>query len=70
MARLIQAVDQQQGSMDQWITAKQSENCETSQVSWLCQLRQGITNMMVDFKGEYASVLQTKIPVEPQGDND
>ncbi len=57
-------------NLDSLIGDQNQENCEVSAISWLCSVRTQIKLLAADFKQEYTSILQLKIPEGPQGDND
>ncbi len=57
-------------TFDSLLTAKQGEDCELTQSSWICQLDKTLKAVIADFKGEYAAVLKLQVPAGPQGDSD
>lgn len=57
-------------SLDQIISQFAQENCDVSATTWVCQTRNNIRQIFSDFKGEYAAILNVKVPATAAGDND
>ncbi|MES2744658.1 MAG: imelysin family protein [Bdellovibrionota bacterium] len=66
---LLTLIDTEKSNFDD-LLAKKNEDCEATQVSWICQVQKSIKTVVADFKAEYANVLKVNVPVEKQGDND
>jgi predicted lipoprotein len=71
MTRELSAVfASQNASLTDLIAQQNKENCETSQMSILCQLRKSIKQVSYELKYEYSRLLSLTVPAGPQGDND
>lgn len=70
IANLVATSEKENGKLDTLLNAKTNETCESSSISWVCQVYNGIRIAVVDFKEEYAAVLKTTVPPPPDGDND
>ncbi|RZA15313.1 MAG: hypothetical protein EOP10_26600, partial [Proteobacteria bacterium] len=70
VTKLVTLTETEQSSLETVLAAKNGEDCDASQNSWVCKVRQTIKDVVGDFKGEYTSILKTAVPLAPQGDND